>query len=308
MNLTSLQYVLALHEHQHFGRAAAACHISQPALSNALRALEEELGVAIVRRGRVFQGFTPEGERVLGAAQRMLHERRLLLQDLSGQEDAPQGELRIGAVPSAMALAARFAAMLQKHQPGIAPVVRSMSSPDIQTGLDTLTLDLALGYPDRHQPQADRLQLWPQYQERYFLLCRAAEGISPVPTTWAAAAQWPLCLLTPEMHHRQLIDQAFQSAGTRVQPVMQTDSILALALAVRDGAVCSILPTAMVGLIRSWPGLVVQPLQEPVMQTPIAFMALASERPPRVLRAALAYLQQPEWQAQARAQDALALL
>jgi len=60
--LTSMRYLAALNEHRHFGRAALACHITQPALSNALRALEEEFGTVIVRRGRSFAGFTPEGE------------------------------------------------------------------------------------------------------------------------------------------------------------------------------------------------------------------------------------------------------
>ena len=55
--LASLRYLAALDEHKHFGRAAAACHITQPALSNALRALEKEFGTAIVKRGRSFGGW-----------------------------------------------------------------------------------------------------------------------------------------------------------------------------------------------------------------------------------------------------------
>ena len=126
--LSSLRYLAALDEHKHFGRAAAACHITQPALSNALRALEDEFGIAIVRRGRSFGGFTPEGERVLASAQRMLHERELLQQDLNSVAGSPQGTLTIGAVPTAIPIAARFAAMLHARHPGITPVVRSLSS------------------------------------------------------------------------------------------------------------------------------------------------------------------------------------
>ena len=75
--LASLRYLVALQEHKHFGRAAQACHITQPALSNALRALEDEFGVVIVQRGRTFAGFTLEGERVLASARCMLHEREV---------------------------------------------------------------------------------------------------------------------------------------------------------------------------------------------------------------------------------------
>ena len=79
--LPSLRYLVALNEHRHFGRAAQACHITQPALSNALRALEAEFSAVIVKRDRNYVGFTPEGEIILASAQRMLHE-HALLQDL----------------------------------------------------------------------------------------------------------------------------------------------------------------------------------------------------------------------------------
>ena len=50
---------------RHFGRAAARCHISQPTLSVAIRRLERDLGIVIVQRGRRFEGFTEEGQRVV---------------------------------------------------------------------------------------------------------------------------------------------------------------------------------------------------------------------------------------------------
>ena len=90
--LASLRYLVALDEHKHFGRAALACHITQPALSNALRALEQEFGTTIINRGRAYVGLTPEGERVLATAQRMMHERELLEQDLRGVASKPVGQ------------------------------------------------------------------------------------------------------------------------------------------------------------------------------------------------------------------------
>src|SRR5690349_452509 len=117
--LDAMRYLAALDQHRHFGRAASACHITQPALSNALRALEAELGVAIVRRGRMYEGLTPEGQRVLETAHRMLHEHEVLRQDLHSGIDAPRGTLAIGAVPTAIPVASRFAARLQSRHPGI---------------------------------------------------------------------------------------------------------------------------------------------------------------------------------------------
>ncbi|MFZ9285520.1 MAG: LysR family transcriptional regulator [Burkholderiaceae bacterium] len=304
--LASLRYLVALHEHRHFGRAAAACHITQPALSNALRALESEFGVTIVQRGRSFVGFTPEGERVLASARTMLRERELLAQDLSSQSDAPHGTLVIGAVPSAMPVAARFAALLQRRHPGIVPTLRSLSSTDIELGLDELTVDVALGYTDRAgmgahpPPRRGERRVLAQYTERYYLVSRAprarAAGLKIVePMPWREAARRPLCLLTPEMHNRSIVDAAFARAGTPVQPVMQTNSIVTLALAVVEGDVCSVMPGAVLSAVRSYRELQAHPLVRPEIETPVGFMTLAQVRSSRALDAALAFAQQARW-------------
>ena len=72
--IDTFRYLVSLEEHKHFSRAAQACHITQPALSNALKALEEEMGVKIVNRGRNYQGLTAEGRQVLASAYQVLHE------------------------------------------------------------------------------------------------------------------------------------------------------------------------------------------------------------------------------------------
>ena len=100
--LASMRYLSALHTHRHFGRAAQACHITQPALSNALRALEDEFGVVIVQRARTYVGLTHEGEAVLATAQRMLRDNEVLRQELRSTEAEPQGRLRMASTPTAV--------------------------------------------------------------------------------------------------------------------------------------------------------------------------------------------------------------
>jgi len=95
-----LEYLVALDRERHFGRAAATCHVSQPALSEAVRSLERELGVPLVRRSRRFEGFTPEGERVLRWAQRAVADLRGLEQEASRLRGGLDGTLRIGAIPT----------------------------------------------------------------------------------------------------------------------------------------------------------------------------------------------------------------
>ncbi|WP_309683551.1 LysR substrate-binding domain-containing protein [Polaromonas sp.] len=301
MNLmSSLRYLVALHEHQHFGRAAKACHITQPALSNALRALEAEFKVVIVKRDRNYAGLTPEGERVLASAQFMLHEHAVLQQELRSDTHLPRGALRIGAVPTAVPIVARFAAMLQSQHPGILPVVLSMSSYELEKGLEDLSIDLALGYTERMGLRDTRLVALPQYLEHYFLLRRAATphaaGLRIGPRiSWKEVARLSLCLLTPDMHNRTIVDAAFTTAGVLAKPAIETNSILTMALSVVAGSVSSILPGALVGTVRGYRELEALPLISPQVRTPIGFMSHGAVRPSRALEAALALARDEGW-------------
>ena len=304
--LDAMRYLVALEQHRHFGRAASACHITQPALSNALRALEAELDVAIVRRGRSYGGLTPEGERVLASANRLLREQELLRQDLHSSVGAPRGSLSLGAVPTAIPVAARFASQLQARYGGVRPIVRSLSSPEIETGLESLSLDIGLGYTGR----GIKFSAVPQYEEHYFLLRRAAIGAGAplrlgAALSWREAAAMPLCLLTPEMHNRSIVDAAFREAGFEVTPAIETNSVVTAVLSVLDGEVCSVLPGALMSLVRGRTGLEALPLREPEVRTPIGFMVAAGARPSRALEAALTLAQDGAWLRHAALQGGL---
>jgi DNA-binding transcriptional LysR family regulator len=308
--LASMRYLVALNEHKHFSRAAQACNITQPALSNALKALEQDFGVVIIKRGRTYAGLTPEGERVLASAQRMLHEHKLLQQELGSEASKPVGTVRIGAVPTAVPIAARFAAMLQARHNGIKPVVLSLSSTELETGLDSMTIDLALGYTERMGLRDVKLTALPQYTEHYFLLRRAAKPHASelqigVHMSWAEVAKLPLCLLTPEMHNRTIVDAAFITAGAPVRPVMETNSILTMALSVVAGNVCSVMPGALVGAVRGYRELEALPLVEPEVRTAIGFMTHSAVRTSRALDAALTLAQDGAWLRHAAAHSGL---
>jgi len=272
--LEAMRYLAALEEHRHFGRAAQACHITQPALSNAVRALEAEFGVTIVRRGRQYEGLTPEGQKVLVTAHRMLHDREILRQELHALEKQPSGNLVVGAVPTAMPIAARFAAWMRERHPGVTPALRSLSSLEIESGIENLALDLAFGYGERATDRATRIDVLPQYKEYYFLLRRRSGTATQArrvgaPVSWEEAAGEPLCMLTPEMHNRTIIDASFAAAGVRPRPVIETNAVLPLVLAVLAGSVCSVMPGALVAIALQYPELEARPLVAPEVVTPI---------------------------------------
>lgn len=311
--LSSLRYLVALNEQKHFGRAAHACHITQPALSNAIRALEAEFNVVIVKRDRTYAGLTLEGERVLASAQLMLHEHANLQHDLRSETHVPRGPLRIAAVPTAVPIAARFAAMLNARYAGIQPIVLSLSSSALEQGLENLSIDMALGYSERMRVKDNRLKAWPQYTEHYFLLCRSPQRHKDGlhigdPMEWKDAAELPLCLLTPEMHNRTIVDTAFHAAGVSVLPAMETNSIMTMMLSVVDGTVCSVLPGSLVDTLRGYRELTALPLIGPSVRTPIAFISHAQARPSRALEAGLTLAQDGAWLRHAAAHSGLLVI
>lgn len=295
--LDAMRYLAALAQHRHFGRAAEACHITQPALSNAVRALEQEFGVTIVRRGRQYEGLTPEGERVLASAHRMLHEREALRQDLSASVDRPGGPLVIACVPTAVPVAARLAARLRERHPDIRPSVRSLSSAEIETGLEQLSFDLALGYVDRTRTRLPKVRVLSTYRERYVLLrLRAVESdAAPLPMHWAEAARLDLCMLTREMHNRHIVDEAFAQAGAVVQPVIETNSVLTLMLTVLEGRVCSVMPGVLAELARQYPALELVPLVEPDLTVTMGLLLPQSGRLSLAQQAATALAADVAW-------------
>jgi len=98
--LKQLQYLVALKNHGHFGRAAEACFVTQSTLSAAIRELESLIGVTLVERTRRVVGFTPLGLRVAEKAQRILRETEDLADMVRAAGEPLAGELRMGVIPT----------------------------------------------------------------------------------------------------------------------------------------------------------------------------------------------------------------
>lgn len=131
MFIRQLNYLIALDKHRHFGRAAESCHVSQPALSNAIRELERELGITIIKRIRTFQGITPEGERVILWARQMLGSLDGLRQEADLVRSVPRGHLAIGVIPTAIHAATLLSAEYRQILPQLTLEVMSFSTPVI---------------------------------------------------------------------------------------------------------------------------------------------------------------------------------
>jgi DNA-binding transcriptional LysR family regulator len=232
MFIRQLEYLAALDRERHFGRAAAACHVSQPTLSAGIRGLERELGIALVRRGREFEALTAEGELILGWAQRALADLESLKQEASRLRGGLEGTLRIGAIPTSLPLSPRITERFRERHPRMRVRLISMSSRQIAHGLEHGELEAGLTYLD-NEPLA-RVDAVPLWNERYLLVTPAAAPFG-ASVRWAEAAALPLCLLTSDMQHRRIVDGAFGAAGATPAPAVETNSVSTLVAHARAG-------------------------------------------------------------------------
>ncbi|SFJ97365.1 LysR family transcriptional regulator [Methylocapsa palsarum] len=254
MFIRQLEYLVTLARERHFARAAEACCVSQPALSAAIRHLEEELGVSIVERGQRFLGFTEDGERILGWARQALAAWDGLKQEASISRTRLTGTLRLGAIPTTMPIVSLLTGPYWAEYPDLHQMVQSLSNEDIVRRLDNFELDIGVTYLE--EQNLTRFRVLPLYRERYVLLARDATLLDKSQSddgktiTWREAARLPLCLLTRNMQNRRIIDAAFRKAGAHPRVVVETDSVFALYSNVRCAEMFSILPHSLLSLFE----------------------------------------------------------
>jgi LysR family hydrogen peroxide-inducible transcriptional activator len=100
MNLQDLRYLVAVAEYRHFGRAAEACHVSQPTLSSQIRKLEQELGVTILERTNKRVELTPVGSQIVAHAREALAHAAQMEAVAQAARDPLVGPLRLGMIPT----------------------------------------------------------------------------------------------------------------------------------------------------------------------------------------------------------------
>jgi DNA-binding transcriptional LysR family regulator len=237
-----LEYLVALADERHFARAAEVCGVSQPSLSEAIRKLEEELGLPLIQRGRRFDGLTAEGERVLTWARRIVADRDGLQAEVEAMRTGLSGRLRVGTVPSAAVAVPRLLEPLCAVHPLLTiEMAADLTADAIAERLRDFSLDAALTYID-DEIRADFHAL-PLYRERYALLTRA-DWAGEGDISWADAARLPLCLLTPNMRGRRTVDACFAAADAAPVAKVETDSVAAMIAYARSGSCAGIVPIA----------------------------------------------------------------
>ena len=274
--LDKLEFLLALAREKHFGRAADACGVTQPTLSAGVKQIEDSFGVLLVNRGSRFQGFTPEGERVLDWARRIVGDTRAMREEVHALKHGLAGRLRLAAIPTALAMVEALTTPYRTRHPNVQFTVYSRTSIEILALLENLEIDAGVTYLD-NEPLG-RVTAVPLYRERYRLLVAADAPLGDrEQVTWAEVAQVPLCLLTPDMQNRRIIDRLLRSAGGESRPTLESDSMILLFSHVRTGRWASVMPAKLAETLGLTPAIRAIPILEPEAVQTIGLVVPARE-------------------------------
>jgi len=239
--IDKLEFLLALARERHFGRAAEVCGVTQPTMSAAIKQLEDTLGVLLVQRGSRFLGLTPEGEHVLEWAKRIVGDTRAMREEISSLKKGLSGHLRIASIPTALGMVAALTTPFHARHPEVKFTILSRRSNEVLALLDELEIHAGITYLD-NEPLG-HVNTIPLYHEHYCLFVSPDHPLtSKARVTWQEIGDLPLCLLTPDMQNRRIIERHLGHAGFKASPKLESDSMLTLFSHVKSGHWISIMP------------------------------------------------------------------
>lgn len=284
--IDKLEMLLALAKEKHFGRAAETLGITQPTLSAGIRKLEEQLGVRLVQRGSRYGGLTPEGQRALDWARRIVGDSRRLRDEMRASHAGLAGHLRIAVIPTALTWAARLTAGYAERHPNVTFTVLSRSSGEILQMLDNLDVDAGITYLDSEP--LGRMTIEPLYHEDYALVCSPDHPLAGRDRIgWAELVDLRLCLLTPDMQNRRIINRNLMEAGVEPQVLVESNSTIVMVSNVLNGPFVTILPEDMARFTAAGHDLVLVPIERRGTRPAVGLIAPHQDPRTPVLQALL---------------------
>jgi DNA-binding transcriptional LysR family regulator len=284
--IDKLTYLIAVARERSFRAAAEGCGVAQPTLSAGIKQLEAELGVLLVQRSSRYHGLTPEGEKVLEWAKRLVGDARAMRRELSDLRSGLVGHLRIAVIPTALAMVPALTTPCHRRHPGIRFTILSCSSVELLKMLDGMEIDAGISYLG-NEPLG-RVRTVPLYTERYRLVTAKDAPLGDRETvTWAELGALSLCLLTPDMQNRRIMDRLMHGAGVDASATVESNSVVVLLAHVQTGNWASVLPESVANTLGTTAGLRSIPIVEPLASYQVGLILPHREPVPRLTAALL---------------------
>nr|WP_255697847.1 MULTISPECIES: LysR family transcriptional regulator [unclassified Pantoea] len=231
IDIKQLIYLCNLERERHFGRAAEASFVSQPTLSMRLKNLERELGLSLINRSNNFDGFTPEGERVLTWAREIVSVYQGLKLEVESLKHGVNGTLRLGVMPQCSVALPVLLKAVEGRYPQLDYRITAMSADRLLEALNSHTVDGGIGF-------FELTSLRELHFQTALLNDRGVEAIfhpdvfpalaAQSTLTLSALAAHPLCLAEQTRYFRRYLDSQLRETGTTPRIIVESASITQL--------------------------------------------------------------------------------
>lgn len=243
MLLRHARYLVAIADHGSFTRAAAELHVSQPALSQQIRQLEEMLGARLLdRTGRIVRP-TDAGRAYIDHARRALREFEAGRRAIHDVEKLDSGALRLAFTPTFTTyLVGPLVRQFHARHPGIGISVDVLAQTDMETALSEDRIDLGVAFGT---VQSDDIVARPLYEERLCLV--VGEGHPAFDHAELAASGldgMDLALLDTTFVTRATIDRYLQANAAHPRIAIELNSVGCLLATLRGGGLATVMPQA----------------------------------------------------------------
>ncbi|WP_225847125.1 LysR family transcriptional regulator [Streptomyces sp. HPF1205] len=282
MQLQQLAYFVAVADTRHFTRAAEQVHVSQPSLSQQIKALERELGAQLFSRARGHITLTDAGEALLPLARRILADADTARQEVQELAQLRRGRVRLGATPSlCTGLLPDVLRAFHDRHPGIALLIEEGGSHDLVRELARGALDLALVVLPLPSP-SPALTTVELFQEDLVVVSSARAPAPRSPLRVADLEGLPMVMFRHGYDLRDLTLAACRAAGFEPYLTVEGGEMDAVLGFVRAGLGLGVVPATVAA--RTGPELRVTPLARPGLRRTVALAHRSDVAPPRAAR------------------------
>lgn len=286
-SIQQLRVFVAVAHSRSLAEASERKHLSQPAISIALRKLEESVGGALFARTTRQLALTPEGEAFLPVAVRLLNDWNEAFEDLNDQFSKQRGKVTIAALPTlAAGLFPRVIKRFHEAYPRINLSLHDVLAEQINQMVREGRADLGLSVPPS---DADDLTFEPVLEDSYVAVCPSGHPLLAQSTVaWRQLAEYPFIGINRLSSSRQDIDRIMQSVGERLDILCDARQIATVGRMVAAGLGISVLPSLSFRQIAA-DGIEYRPLVEPTIRRELGII-LSRRHPPSAATSALRQL------------------
>ena len=290
MTLTELRYIVALHQTQHFGKAAEKCFVSQPTLSVAIKKLEDGLKIAIFERSRNQVRATPLGEKIIQQAQVVLEQSQLINELANAGKDPLGSTLSIGAIFTIGPYSfPHFIPKLQKAAPAMPLYIEENYTAVLREKLRQSALDVIIIALPFEEPDVVTQAL---YEEPFVVLLAKDHPLAARKSITPKQLEKEQVLLLGEGHcfRDQVLDSCpglrkkISHSNNPIQSVVEGSSLETLKYMVASGLGITVLPASAAQLSEN-KSLVTRPFSSNAPQRTVALAWRASYPRPQAIEA-----------------------